>query len=363
MTTLHLDGTTPHGWLAALGAIRVLAQRWPQLLVRWSLDDGRLILDAGPSTTDEAAEAIRELTLDRIPDGGVLPDCPAEFPPPGRDWWGARGRHLAAQPPPAGSEMWASALLTPSRLLHPMVWPHAAQTVRGMLTTMVGCLRADPGLLDQAICGPGLGLTRDYPAGLWILRGESDTGSSASPGLDWLAVMGLPCQPARDVPAHQVAGAVDQDRPCRGAVGWHYRRTGADRSELVCDWLLWETPMPASAVPALLGIGWSGAGGFVSGRTARCGARRDPGKRQQDPPYLREVADGHLDDAVPLGVVEVAGILGIKATTLVGYVSRGQAPAYDAFVGGRRGWWPGTIWPWIHRDRQPGARTDLSDRQ
>src|SRR4030065_291971 len=51
----HLDGTTIHGWLATIGAVRVLAARWPELRVPWNWQSPCPVLTGRPAAGHEAA--------------------------------------------------------------------------------------------------------------------------------------------------------------------------------------------------------------------------------------------------------------------------------------------------------------------
>lgn len=347
-----VDASTVHGWLATLGATRILATRWPALTVHF--DDGRPVLGGGPATEDEAIDAIRQATIDAIPPGGVLPDAPVDYPPPGRGWW----RH-PDQPPvwPPAVDGWP--LTTPSGLLHPLLSPHAAQTVRGMIAAAGTAIAADPDLLLRALAGPGIGLAHGYPAGLWLTssrRNGQDRPAMASPGRDWLALMAVPWMPAIDDPTGGTP-----DRPYRRAApGWRWRQTGHGR-HLVYEWRLWPRPVSAHAVPALIQ-----APGFVPSPAYRCGAHR-PRQDRHDPPHLVDIPHaavvdaGALDDVRLYSLAEVAQAARIRPATLRSYISRSQCPAPDAVSDyGDRCWTAPAIEPWLRRVRRPGARTDLT---
>jgi hypothetical protein len=351
MTSIALravDGTTVHGWLATIGACRSLAARWPALTLRW--DETTPVLDGGPATTAEAAAVITEQTVGRIAAAAVLPDCAPTWPPVGRGWWGTP-RTAGNDPWPTSgtTTLWVAAMTTPSGMhLHPLIRPHAAQTVRGMITKIVDTLRGDPKLLGRALTG--LGLTPAYPGGLWLLRHESDAGSAASPGRDWLAMMALPWMAALDHdPCITATATPERLQSC--AQGWRYRRVGVrDVTELVYEWRLWRQPVPISAIPALITSPW-----MAPDPTLRCGARREP-KPANDPyrpPYLsaftrRQIAGGALDDRSDrmLTVVQAAQVAGVTATTWRNNVARGRAPAPDERGTGGTWWWRSTVRKW-----------------
>jgi hypothetical protein len=207
-----LSGIHIHGWLATLGLHQVLANRWPDVTLRWEQDVP--VLTGGPGSIAEAAEAVLDWTVRVIPEGGVLPDCPPEWPPPGRAVTQGPGR-------------WAGLVADDGRL-HPILVMHAAQTLRGCITKVGDCLRRHPDLMLAALTG--LGLDRRYGAGLWLLRHERESGPEASAGRDWLALMALPTMPVR----LGVDGSMS-------AAGW-FRGDPP-----VLRWWLWQHPMGVRA--------------------------------------------------------------------------------------------------------------------
>lgn len=235
MSTVPLPavaGHLPHGWLAALGLTRLLAETWPGLALTWDRQWAHPVLVGGPTSREDVVAAARAV-LDALPDGAVLPGVD-----PGHPAAGARpGAGLLAPWAGPDGETWRRALIAPSGDLHPLIRPHAAQTLAGMLRAMTKALRGDPGLLDAAIAGPGHGLTDTYGAGLWILR---STGSrpAASPGLDWLAVMAVPWMPV-------VETATPAGLPVTAAVGWPLDPSGRP----TLSWSLWHDPIPAAELP------------------------------------------------------------------------------------------------------------------
>lgn len=246
---LHLPalwGGEAHGWLAALGLVRVLSARWPQIRLHWDAVDGTLVITGGPSTAEEAAGVVLGLTVVKVPTGGVLPGCVPEWPAPGKT------------PGPAPDSPWG-ALVTPSGALHPVIRLHAAQTLRGVIDKARGVLAADPDLLLDAITS--LGLDERYPAGLWLLRDDREPAPRASAGRDWLALMALPWMPALDTDGSPTAA------------GW----VTPDRLQ----WRLWTEPVPAAAVAALLAVdGYAPGPMFAAIRRPRSRTNR------YRPPYL-----------------------------------------------------------------------------
>jgi hypothetical protein len=225
-------GGHAHGWLAAVGAARVLADRWPGLCLRWDQQWGVPVFTGGPATAAEAAEAILADTVGQVPPGAVLP---------------GGGRSGVVR-------LWERILLSPAGRPHPMLAPHAAQTIRTMLMKPADALRADPGLMVAALTG--LGLHGRYPAGLWLLHHRVDAAASgdgrprsrASAGRDWLAIMALQWMPPDDTDG----GLTDE--PWRVAAPcWRWELAGPGRPRVVARWRLWPDPVPAVDIPGILG--------------------------------------------------------------------------------------------------------------
>jgi hypothetical protein len=186
-------------------------------MISWDPRSGHVIIHRGPTSTTEAADAALA-TVHAVPEGGVLPDAPTDWPAPGR------GPHQQTH------GTWGG-LVTPAGGLHPMIRLHAAQTFRGVIDAPRRALTAHPDLMDAAITG--LGLDARYGAGLWLLRDDQEPAPRASAGRDWLAIMALPWMPA---------GADLDGRPL--APGW----VTPDRLQ----WRLWSDPVPAGSVSAVL---------------------------------------------------------------------------------------------------------------
>ena len=286
MTDLHLPavaGDVGHGWLAALGLTRLLAETWPEIALSW--DQGHAVLHDGPDTVDQAARAAWSTSIGRVPDGAVLPGVAPGWPPPGArrtsdmvatgEPW--PGPAAASWPGPDGAR-WQATLISPAGRLHPLIRLHAAQTLHGVLAKMVTELRQDPDLVTKAITG--LGLTGRYRGGLWLLRRtieavDSPTGtpeSQGSPGRDWLALMSAPWMPAIDPPEWSAWA----DMPV-GAVGWRSERGRWDGQPALA-WSLWTDPVPAAAIPMMLG--WDRRPQLIAYR------RRRGEMQRYDPPML-----------------------------------------------------------------------------
>jgi hypothetical protein len=276
MTALHLPaviGVRPEGWLASIGLARVLSDRWPDLTVAWDRQWGHLILDDGPATVEDVATALRTV-LDGIPEGAVLPGVDPGWPPKG-----ARpGTDLTTTWEGPDAVEWQTALVGRLGDLHPLIAPHAAQTLTGMLAAMLRELRTHPELLTEALTG--LGMTEAYGAGLWILRRDAGT-PAASPGRDWLAVLGVPWTP--------LMPAGDGE----AAVGWPRLDDRVPR----LSWSLWVDPIPAVDLPERLQVA------DLDPRPQHVWARSRA--RRQDPPILRPV---HRHQA-PRGAADLDGEL------------------------------------------------------
>lgn len=262
MTRLSLPalrGHTASGWLAAVGLTRILAQVWPRLAVQWE-DDGLTLID-GPATPDAAADVVLARTIHALAPAQVLPGVDRQWPPQGRDWLMPLTRDVPLWTGPAG-ETWQAALVNQVGQLHPMLRPHAQQTVRRMLGKVTAALSDEPGLLRAALLG--YGRTRSYSAGLWINRhaGEAGDPSAASPGRDWLALMALPWMPAR-VSHEGLTVRLYHHEPRHGAVGWTWNGVGhrgargegatyVASSRPMLRWRLWSQPIATSRIPYLL---------------------------------------------------------------------------------------------------------------
>jgi hypothetical protein len=254
-----VQGRTASGWLAAVGMIRILADEWPQMAALWEQDG--LTLTDGPATPGAAADVVLARTIHALAPGQLLPGLDQQWPPEGREWLVPLTYDAPQWTGPAG-ETWQAAMVNQVGQLHPMLRPHAQQTLRRMVGKAVAALTADPGLLRAALVG--YGRTRSYTAGLWISRhaGQAGDPSTASPGRDWLALMALPWMPAR-VSHEGLTVRLYNHQPRHGAVGWTwtgvgYRGAAGEGETLVVSsrpmmrWRLWSQPIPASRIPYLL---------------------------------------------------------------------------------------------------------------
>jgi len=289
--TLGLQGHLVGRYHAALGAARVLAAAWPDIALHWG-DDMRAVVSGGPASIDEAAEQITAATLDT---GTILPgvddaSLPAKIDlgaPQTVAWGGPEGM------------VWQIALTGHFRQwLHPMIRPHAAQTVAGMLGKAGEVTRSTPGMLARTLRGVVQHSTA-YPGGLWIERsaGDPGAGGSAAPAaLDWLTIMALPWMPVREIidPSSDV-GAV-----AGSALGWrlhcHPRHhghgaTGAPHTSVpYVRWQLWTRPIPVAVLPELL------RADRIPGAGPTFAAHRARRVRRQDPPMMERVDPGSVTD-------------------------------------------------------------------
>lgn len=249
-----LDGRDPLGFLAALGATRLLDEHTstaPRL--SWSEDIAAARITSTLDSCDGIAAALARI-VDDIPDGSVLPGVAATFPPApagSRDpMRPVRGDYpaLAALARAAGGERWLPAITTDHALdpagrcaLTPYMSPVGRQTVRTFFGAPLAAVRRAPHqLLHEALTGwrryEGVtGEQLDWRAPYSAAdspRGKA--GALGVPGATWLATMALPWLP--------LAGT----GKTRQAALWH-RMAGRD----VMVWPLWSRPAPAAAVPYL----------------------------------------------------------------------------------------------------------------
>jgi len=274
-------GNAPHGWLPTIGLARTLLPYYPDLAVRWHDRLTCPVLVDGPETVDEVVEVLVE-QLDEMPDGAVLPGVDPEFP----DVKARRGEALLVPWTGPDAAMWQQALVGPTGDLHPMISPHAAQTLGRMLRKMVESLR-DPDLVRAAIVR--LGMSDSYTAGLWILRSDEP---QASPGRDWLSVMAVPWMPVVE------AVPLDGAPPVTAAVGWRAQVDGSTSGRPVLAWSLWPGEVPAGEIPDLLAAADEDPSPRYRWQRRRLGPKDPPMLRSLSGPLVRGrrrvEADGEL---------------------------------------------------------------------
>jgi len=236
VTEVHLPmmaGNVPWGWLPTIGLTRLLADQWPELRLRWDRRWMHPVLSSGPDSIEQIIDLVIA-QIEGMP--GVLPGVDPGYPAPDA----RRGAALLAPWSGRQAEAWQRALISPSGDIHPVVRPHAAQTLGGVLAKMVSVLRSSPDLVRAGITG--LGMTEMYGSGLWILRHTGGPKPAASPGRDWLAVMATPWMPV--IETAPGSGRV----PVTSAVGWRVDPAGRP----VLSWSLPFEDLPAAGLPEYL---------------------------------------------------------------------------------------------------------------
>jgi hypothetical protein len=260
-----LDGRSPLGFLAALGALDLLSEhtdRTPRLA--WSATDCTALLDSGHQTLDELVTDLQKIA-DAVPEDGVLPGLPIDLPPPGAApdplrLPRARLRELAEDTYErcgSAGERWLASLVTDLALdergragTSLFTAPAGRQSMRTMLEKPLADLRGRPTALREALTGwrrcpdvTGEYLDHravfdavDAPDGKPRMRGV--------PAATWLALMAFPL-----LRTTAVAGT-------RVSSGWQTTpaRPGGKRPKqnprLVYP--LWSTPVDPHGVVALL---------------------------------------------------------------------------------------------------------------
>lgn len=218
-----LDGRDPLGFLAALGAFRLLSEESDDE-VRLSFSDQSAVarLHSPYESCDEVVGALKAV-LGRIPDGGYLPDVKPGFPLPagtGADPMRVKPREDYS---PGGSQRkntlyeravsgggtsalsWLSVLVTDlarddggRAALTPFSAPFGKMNVRTFVDAPTRAVRNNPEHLREALVGwrrtPGfIGEFFDHRA--WRNPADDAQGGSVAsgvPGATWLALMALP---------------------------------------------------------------------------------------------------------------------------------------------------------------------------
>ncbi len=262
MTSLPLpalDGRSPLGFLAALGILRLISEHGhPDARLSWSPTDCTAQLHRAHGSVNALAAGLREI-VDSIPDRGVLPDAPTDFPPPGE----APDRLRLPRPQlrnyleelpdqhPSSIENWLSSLVTDLSLdekgradISLFTAPSGKQSMRTMLEKPLAAVRNNPQSLSEALLGwrryPGvtgeyldhraLYDAADAPDGKPMNRGV--------PGATWLALMAYPLM-LTSAEGHQPVTS-----------GWQRPRGRGAQLRLVYP--LWSTPIDAHAAVTLL---------------------------------------------------------------------------------------------------------------
>lgn len=262
MTALQLpalDGRSPLGFLAALGVLRLVGERGhPHARLSWSPSDCTAQLHRAHSSVDALARTLRQV-VDGIPDGGVLPQAPADFPPPGeapdklrlpraqlRNYVETLSDQI-----PGHLETWLSSLVTDLSLdekgradISLFTAPSGKQSMRTMLEKPLAAVRDNPHSLSEALLGwrryPGV--TGEY-LDHRVLYDAADAPNGKSmergvPGATWLALMAYPLL---------LTSAEGRESTTSG---WQRIRGRSARPRLVYP--LWSTPVDTHAAATLL---------------------------------------------------------------------------------------------------------------
>jgi hypothetical protein len=266
MTALSLpalDGRSPLGFLAALGVLRLLTENGhPHARLAWSTRHCTAELHHSHRDLDDLAADLQAI-VETIPEGGVLPSVPADFPPLGeapdklrlprpqfRDY--ADSLQLNNDEATfAQIERWLSSLVTDLSIddkgradISLFTAPAGKQSMRTMLTKPLTTVRDNPATLAEALRGwrryPGttgeyldhraLFDAADAPDGKPAMRGV--------PGATWLALMSYPLLITTSAGNDQVSS------------GWQRNRGRQGGPRLLYP--LWSTPVDTYGALALL---------------------------------------------------------------------------------------------------------------
>lgn len=216
MTALDLpalDGRSPLGFLAALGVHRLVSDHTghPARLA-WSPQTGTAVLHDAQPDADTLVADLTTIMKDTA-DGGVLPRMSSDFPPLGaapdklrlpRSEFATYAERISESDGTAG-EQWLSSLVTDLSVddqrradISQFAAPSGRQSMRTMLEKPLELVRANPGLLREALLG-----WRRYPevSGEYldhrVLFDAADSGNGKPtergvPGATWLALMSYP---------------------------------------------------------------------------------------------------------------------------------------------------------------------------
>lgn len=208
-----LDGRTPLGFLAALGVLRLVTEHTKHSArLAWSPQDATAVLHDAQPDIDTLVADLNGIVCG-IPDGGVLPETSAGFPPPGeapdklrmiRPALRTYAAHVAEVDGPAG-ERWLGSLITDLSVdkdgradISLYAAPSGKQSMRTMLGKPLALIRNDPGLLREALVAwrryPGV--TGEYLDHRVLFDAvDAADGKPAErgvPGATWLALMSYP---------------------------------------------------------------------------------------------------------------------------------------------------------------------------
>lgn len=253
-----LDGRTPLGFLAALGVLRLVTDHTslPARLA-WSRQTGAAILHDAHPHVDALVADLAAIVRD-IPEKGVLPGISADFPPPGaapdklrltRPALAEYVVRVCEADGPAG-EQWLSTLVTDLSVddkqradISLFAAPSGRQSMRTMFEKPLALLRADPGLLREALLAwrryPGV--SGEYLDHRVLFDAVDDAGGRPTergvPGATWLALMAYPLLHTTAAAGHPMSTCW-QDFGPRGGRRMVYP--------------LWSTPLDPAATRAVL---------------------------------------------------------------------------------------------------------------
>lgn len=208
-----LDGTTPLGFLAALGVLHLITEHTARpARLSWSAESNTALLHDTHTTVDDLVDDLTAVVRS-IPADGVLPGLRADFPPLGeapdrlrlpRPDLASYAATVQAADGAAG-ERWLSSLVTDLSIdnkqradITLFAAPSGKQSMRTMLDKPLGLVRKNPVVLREALVAwrryPGvtgeyldhrvLNDAVDAPDGRPSERGV--------PGATWLALMSYP---------------------------------------------------------------------------------------------------------------------------------------------------------------------------
>ncbi|MBT0774161.1 hypothetical protein KIH74_34770 [Kineosporia sp. J2-2] len=209
-----LDGRSPLAFLCALGILRLLNDnRHPDARLAFDPRTNEAQLTSRHHTVDEVVTDLRNVA-DSIATEAVVPDVPADFPPPGaapdrlrlpRKEFRDLAEHLSQSPRAALAERWMCSLVTDLSLDEKgrgdvsLYTAHSGkQSMHTMLRAPLNFVRDNPDVLRQALIGwrryPGV--TGEYLDNQ-VLFDAADAQDGISrergvPGATWLALMSYP---------------------------------------------------------------------------------------------------------------------------------------------------------------------------
>lgn len=260
-----LDGRVPMAFLAALGTVRLLRENAdPEARLSWSAETCSAALWSRFETVSEVATALKGV-VSSIPEGGVLPGVPTDFPPLGaapdklrlkpaemHDYVASLRTSL---PPDQFSEAmsWLNALVTDLAVdkdgrcsVSLFTAPTGKQSMRTMLEKSLQFIQRHPDVLEEALIS-----WRRYPdvtgenldnQALFLAADASNGKASRRgvPGATWLALMALPLT---------LTTATNASSPI--STGWHI--VGASRSQRrLLLYPLWTEPLTPEAAIGLM---------------------------------------------------------------------------------------------------------------